>query len=63
MDALKPSISLLCKLGSIAVHVDEMLSPMGHHFDKVALESVAHDPEVIEWMRGMRAMALLPEKR
>lgn len=25
-DALKPPVSLLCKLGSIAVHADEMLS-------------------------------------
>lgn len=60
---LTPSASLLMKLGSIAVHADEMLSPLGHGFDRIALEAVLHDPEVVEWLAAMAAMAYLPVKR
>lgn len=60
---LKPSLSLLVKLGSIAVHVDEMLSPGGHHFDKTAINGLLTDPEVTEWTKQMAAMAMLPVKR
>ena len=62
-DPLKPSVSLLVKLGSIAVHVQEMLGPGGHHFDKAALDGLNDDPEVKEWVNAMDAMALLPVKR
>lgn len=62
-EALKPSATVLAKLGSIAVHAEEMLSPLGHGFDKIALQSVLADPEVVEWLDGMRKLALLPEKR
>jgi hypothetical protein len=55
------SLSLAIKLGSIAVHADEMLSPKGHHFDKVALEGLVQDVEVIAWVKKMGA--LLPVKR
>lgn len=34
-DALKPSPMLLCLLGSIVVHAEELLSPDGHAFDKI----------------------------
>lgn len=63
MNPLSPSAGLLAKLGSIAAHAEEMLSPLGHGFDKIALESVMADPEVIEWMDAMRKMALLPVRR
>lgn len=62
-DPLKPSASLLVKLGSIAVHVEELLSPSGHKVDKAALDTLLRDAEVIEWRKSMDAMALLPVKR
>lgn len=62
-DPLKPSPSLLCKLGSIAVHADEITSPHGHPFDKHALNTLFEDVEVMEWLGQMREMAMLPVKR
>jgi hypothetical protein len=62
-DVMNPSPALLCKLGSIIVHADELLSPDGHHFDREALAQVLADPEVAEWLRGMGEMALIPLKR
>jgi hypothetical protein len=47
MTPLKPSPSLLSKLGSIVVHAEELIDPIqSHHFDMVALKSVLNDPEV-----------------
>lgn len=60
---LHPSISVLCKLGSIVVHVDEATSPDGHQFDTVALKGLIADPEVSAWLDGMRKAAFLPVKR
>lgn len=62
-DPFKPSISLLVKLGSIAVHVDELLSPAGHDVDKYALNSLLIDREVVEWRQQMDKLAMLPVKR
>lgn len=62
-DPLKPSASLLCKLGSVVVHADEYHGDRGHPFDLVALMSALDDPEVREWLAGMRSLALIPEKR
>jgi hypothetical protein len=61
IDTLKPNVSLLLKLGSIAVHAEEMLSPSGHPFDRVALESLLSDPEVRQWVSDMGVY--LPAKR
>lgn len=60
-DPLKPSVSLLSKIGSIAVHIEEFLSPGGHAFDKVAIEQLLQDPEVREWLQAMKVY--LPAKR
>jgi hypothetical protein len=60
---LKPTASLLCKLGSIVVHVEEMSSAKGHPVDKYAFGTVMNDPEVQDWLAQMRAMAMIPEKR
>lgn len=60
---LNPDMTLLIKLGSIAVHVDEMLSPRGHEFDRVALQSLLEDPEVKVWIDEMDKLALVPKKR
>lgn len=62
-DPLKPALSLVVKLGSIAVHADELLSPDTHVFDKVALESLMTDPEVTDWIAKMTDMAMVPRKR
>lgn len=62
-DPLKPSIPLLIKLGSVIVHQEELMSKKGHSFDKAALDTVRNDPEVVEWLKQMTDMALLPMKR
>lgn len=62
-DALKPSASVLVKLGSIAVHSEELLSPKAHHFDAKALEDLLNDAEIKEWLKQMGKLALLPVKR
>lgn len=63
MNPLTPTPSLLSKLGSIAVHADELMSPDGHSFDRVALTTVLHDAEVTEWLTAMGALAMVPLKR
>jgi len=63
MEALKPEVTVLIKLGSIAVHADEYLSPKGHEFDVVALKALLEDPEIVEWLEEMNKMAFLPVKR
>jgi hypothetical protein len=61
--------SLLCKLGSIAVHVEEGLVPLsptaayGHAFDVIAIRQLLADHEVQDWLRSMHGLALLPVKR
>jgi hypothetical protein len=62
-DPLKPNITTLIKLGSIAVHTEEMMSEKGHGFDKVAIEQLLNDPEIQEWIKEMNKMAFLPVKR
>jgi hypothetical protein len=63
MNPLEPGLTLLCKLGSIAVHTDEFLSPHGHVVDHAALHGLLKDREVQLWLKAMRELALLPEKR
>lgn len=62
-DVLQMSITLAVKLGSIAVHTEEMLEPGGHYFDRAALGALLADPEVQEWRAKMDRLALLPRKR
>ena len=59
---LKPSPTLLCKICSILVHAEELLSPTGHPFDASAMRTT-WDAEVIEWMKQMGKMGRLPVKR
>lgn len=56
-----PSLTLLCKLGSIVVHADEMTDPGAHEYDRTAMMTLIADPEVQAWIKGMGA--LLPLKR
>lgn len=60
---LAPELTLLVKIGSIAVHADEMLSSDGHAFDRIALQSLLTDPEVVAWLNKMDAAAMVPKKR
>lgn len=60
---LTPTQGLLSKLGSIAVHVEEMLSTTGHAFDRIALGQLLADAEVKEWLKAMASLAMLPVKR
>ena len=57
------STSLMCKLGSIAVHVDEALSQQGHPFDWSACRALLEDPEVVAWLKQMDSLAMIPKKR
>lgn len=62
-DVLKPSASLLIKIGSAVIHAEEFLSPTGHPFDKNVFDGLLRDPEVAEWIKAMDELALLPKKR
>lgn len=61
--ALKPSTSLLCKLGSLIVHADEALSNGGHQFDIDAFKTLLIDKSVEFWLSEMTELALIPVKR
>lgn len=56
-------LSLACKLGSIVVHADEMMSADGHAFDRVAIQQLISDPEVSAWIGEMQKQAMVPVKR
>lgn len=60
-DPLKPSVQLLCKVGSIAVHADEVLSGKRHPFDIAAVKTLLADAEVREWIKAMGVY--MPVKR
>jgi hypothetical protein len=60
---LRPSMALLVKLGSIAIHCDEMLSSEGHNFDRLAIESILNDKEVRDFIEEGQRTQMLPMKR
>lgn len=57
------SLTLLIKLGSIAVHVEEYLSPKGHDFDRHALIGLLSDGEVRNFIARMSDQGFMPVKR
>lgn len=57
-----PTVTMV-KLGSIAVHVHELLSPAGHGFDRIALQQLLDDPDVKKWLAAMAKLGLLPQPR
>lgn len=61
-EVMNPPMSLLVKLGSLAVHVEEMLSAKGHDYDRNAIQTLLDDPEVKEWLAAMDKMSFLPKK-
>ena len=60
---LKPSATLLCKLGSMAVHLDEWRGDGGVQIDYTTAMLILDDPEVYEWLSDMTELGLLPLKR
>lgn len=60
---MQPTLGLLAKLGSIAVHAEEFVSPTGHNFDLVALKALLLDADVRNFLDELSSMALLPVKR
>jgi hypothetical protein len=62
-DPLKPSVTLLTKLGSALVHAAEATEPGGHPFDIDALRGLLADDEIVDWIAAMDGLALLPKKR
>jgi len=58
-----PELPVLVKLGSIAVHVEEMLSDDGHAFDREAIRTLLAQPDLQHWLNGMKTMCLMPVKR
>lgn len=63
MKFLEPAPSLVVKLGSLIVHLDEGRSPGGHEFDFAAADALLADPEVAEWITLGTLNAFLPQKR
>ena len=62
-ETTKPTINVLCKLGSLAIHVEEAMSNKGHKLDIGAIKGILEDPEIKEWLKQMDKLALLPKKR
>ena len=57
-----PDLSLLVKLGSLIVHLEEYQAT-NHPFDKSAIEQLKKDSALIEWFAAMNAAQFLPVKR
>ena len=58
-----PTMSLVVKLASIAVHVEEARSSDGHHWDWATIDSLLTDPEVRGFLDDKANAAFLPVKR
>lgn len=56
-------LTLLVKLGALAVHTAEMLSNDCHPYDRVALRAMLADPELMAWLKVMDAESLVPKRR
>lgn len=61
MAKVQVELSLLVKLGSIAVHADEMISPDGREVDKHTLRNLLDDADVVKWIEENKVY--LPRKR
>ena len=58
----KPTDSLLCKLGSLIVHLEEH-AETGHPFDRTAYAAIRSDAEIEQWFADMAKLGLLPIRR
>lgn len=63
VDTFAPPLQLLVKLGSLAVHADELTQPGAHEVDAVAIRSLLADREVDAWLVAMNNHGFLPLKR
>lgn len=59
--AIEPSLA--AKVGSILVHTEEGTSSDGHEFDWHAVRALLADAQIVEWLRALQKMALVPVKR
>lgn len=60
------SFGLAVILGSLTVHIEEMLDsndPSTRPFDEAAIRTLLADSELKQWLGKMDKMALLPVKR
>jgi hypothetical protein len=57
------TLSVLVKLASLAVHVEEYFSAGYHQFDKTAIDQLLADPEIGDWIAKMTEKEMLPVKR
>jgi hypothetical protein len=57
------TLSVLVKLASLAVHVEEYFSTGCHQFDKTAIDQLLADPEIRDWIAKMTEKGMLPVKR
>ena len=62
-DPLQPEPSVLAKLASFVVHVDEFNSPNGHDYDMEAVKALLQDDELNHWIIAMRHIGMAPMKR
>ena len=58
---MEVSTSIVAKLGSLVVHIEEYFSADSHPLDKTAIESLLMDAELRQWM--MKNKILFPLKR
>lgn len=67
-DPKKPNLRILARVGSIAVHMEEILSNPAtaatlSQFDAAAIWSLLQDSEVQAWLKQMNALGLVTVKR
>lgn len=63
MEPLNPTLSLLSKLGSLAVYAEEMLGHEYHASERAAIQSLLEDEEVQQWLKEMHQLSLIYRKR
>ncbi len=56
-------IGVLVKLGSIAVHAEELLGPGSHPYAVSAIRDLLAYPDVVKWRLKMDKLGLLPKQR
>jgi hypothetical protein len=60
-DRYRPSPAVLIKLGSVAVHAEELVSEDGCEVDAIGIRNLMMDRDLRRWVKSMGA--LLPVKR
>lgn len=63
IDAMDPDVSVLAKLASLVVHLQEAEGEGGHWFDIAAVKSLINDGGIKEWTEAMQKIGLAPVKR